>query len=173
MPERGDVIRSHDGCVVHAAAKNNLDDITQIHIAGFTEEPDVHYRYPLRHQYPEDHWKWTRKEYESYLEQPQKFVLHVVEAPSEADGRVFMKPFGLAVWDIAVTSKANATGTLKSPHYLRLDLSLTNALSQMSALRKEEMQTKSTAKHSEKRLGNAGIGTFQSMVRIRYICLSL
>lgn len=131
MPERGDVLRSHDGfaLTLRAATKDDLDDITGIHIAGFAEEPDVPYLYPFRHQYPEDHWKWTREKYESYLEQPQKFSLSVVDAPSEADGRVVLKPFGLAAWDLAVTIEANVAGMLKCPHYLSPVLSLTYALS--------------------------------------------
>jgi len=105
---------------IRPATKNDLDDITRIHIEGFTEEPQVHYCYPLRHQYPEDHWKWTRKEYEDFLEQPHKFVVHVLEAPSESDGSVLLKPVGHAVWNIAVLTKAIGTSILNSLQYLSL-----------------------------------------------------
>ncbi|KAJ5611891.1 Acyl-CoA N-acyltransferases (Nat) [Penicillium herquei] len=84
------------------ATKSDLDEITRIHIEGFTEEPQVHYCYPLRHQFPEDHWKWTRKEYENYLLQPEKFVVYVLEAPCESKGGVVYKPIGHAVWNMAV-----------------------------------------------------------------------
>ena len=102
---------------LRGATKDDLDDITRIHIEGFTEEPQVHYCYPLRHQYPEDHWKWTRKEYENYLEQPQKYVVHVLEALSEADGSIVVKPVGHAVWNVAVLTEAIGMGTLKSLQY--------------------------------------------------------
>lgn len=94
--------------------KHDLDDVTRIIVAGSTEEPEVHYRYPLRDQYPEDYWNWTKKEYEGYLEQPDKFVLHILSVPVASDGKVTMVPVGLAVWDIAVMTKANGTGPCDS-----------------------------------------------------------
>ncbi|KAF8852528.1 hypothetical protein BDZ45DRAFT_678317 [Acephala macrosclerotiorum] len=90
---------------LRTATKEDLDNITRIHIEGFTEEPQVHYCYPLRHRYPEDHWKWIRKEYENYLEQPQKYAVHVLETPSEVDGSI-VKPVGHAVWNVAVLTAA-------------------------------------------------------------------
>lgn len=100
------------GFTLRAATKDDLDDVTRIHIEGFTEEPQVHYCYPFRHQYPEDYWKWTRKEYENYLEQPQKYVVHVLEASSEVDGGIVAKPVGHAVWNVAVLTEAKEIGTL-------------------------------------------------------------
>jgi hypothetical protein len=96
------------------AKEEDLDDITRIHIEGFTEEPQVHYCYPFRFKYPEEHWKWTRKEYEGYLAQPSKFAVYVLEAPVESDDCVVLKPVGHAVWNLAVLTKAIATGTFKS-----------------------------------------------------------
>jgi hypothetical protein len=113
----GDPGLSKHGFTLRTATKDDLDAITWIHIEGFTEEPRVHYCYPFRHQYPEDHWKWTRKEYENYLEQPQKYVVYVLEAPSEADGNIVYKPVGHAVWNIAVLTSALGMGTFKSLQY--------------------------------------------------------
>ena len=98
---------------VRAAKKNDLDDMTQIHVDAFAEEALEQYMYPLRKQYPEDYWKWTRKEYESFLEQPQKFVVHILETPYAApDGSIDVKPVGFAVWDIAVLLDSVVAGTL-------------------------------------------------------------
>ncbi|KAI4598073.1 hypothetical protein KJ359_003882 [Pestalotiopsis sp. 9143b] len=77
---------------LRVATKKDLDDITRIHIEGFTEEPQVHYCFPLREKFPEEHWKWTRKEYENYLEQPDKYVVYVLESPVESDGTVVREP---------------------------------------------------------------------------------
>lgn len=93
-----------------------LNEIARIHVEGFTEEPQVHYCYQLRHQFPDDHWKWTRRENEDFLEQPEKFEVHVLEAPSEIDGDVVHKPVGHAVWNIAVLTKAMEEGITHPPN---------------------------------------------------------
>ena len=99
--------------ILRPATVNDLDDLARIHIEGFTEEPQVIYCYPYRFQYPEDHWKWTRKEYQNYLEQPTKYLVHVVVVPIESDGSVIWKPVGLAVWNIAVLTKPTRPGIFK------------------------------------------------------------
>lgn len=50
------------------ATRADLEAITQIHIEGFVEDPQLEYRYPYRNEYPEDYQKWTRRMYESYLD---------------------------------------------------------------------------------------------------------
>ena len=103
---------------LRTATKNDLDDMTQIHIDAFAEEALEHYMYPLRKEYPEDYRNWTRKEYESFLEQPKKFVVHILGAPCEAsDGSANVKPVGFAVWDIAVLLDSSVAGTLESLEY--------------------------------------------------------
>ena len=113
---------SKSGFSLRIATNDDLDDIARIHIEGFTEEPQVHYCYPYRHQYPEDHWRWTRKEYENYLKQPQKYVVYVLEAPGEDDGSAVVKPVGHAVWNLAVLTEAIGMGTFKFLHYPSLVL---------------------------------------------------
>lgn len=120
MSQQGESIGTHEEFSLRMATVNDLDDITRIHIAGFTEEPEVHYRYPLRQQYSEDHWQWTRKEYECYLKQPQKFVVHVLDVSSESGGSTVMKPVGLAIWIIDVKLKADVTGMLNLFQRFRL-----------------------------------------------------
>jgi GNAT superfamily N-acetyltransferase len=97
------------GFTLRVATKNDLDAITRIHIKGFTEEPYIHYCFPLRDEYPKDYWKWTRKEYQNYLEQPQKFLVHVLDAPCESDGEATIETIGLAIWNLAVLKEAKGT----------------------------------------------------------------
>lgn len=93
------------------ATESDLDEITQVHLEGFTEEPQVHYCYPFRHKYPEDHWKWTRREYERYLEQPQKYLMHVLQAPVERNGGgVTLKVVGHSLWNVSVLTQALGPG---------------------------------------------------------------
>jgi hypothetical protein len=44
-------------------------------------------------------------------------VVHVLEALSEADGSIVVKPVGHAVWNVAVLTEAIGMGTLKSLQY--------------------------------------------------------
>ena len=120
MPGEGESNLLLNHFTLRTATKDDLDDITRIHVDGFTEEPATHYCCPFRDQYPEDYWKWTRKEYVDYLEQPEKYLVHVIEAPSASDGKVAAKPAGLAVWNLAVLIKANDPGALKSLRHLSL-----------------------------------------------------
>ncbi|KAK4207236.1 acyl-CoA N-acyltransferase [Rhypophila decipiens] len=98
------------GFTLRDATEKDLDDITRVHVEGFTEEPQVLYCYPWRHKYPEDHWNWTKREYAEYLQQPSKYVVHVIKAsvPDQASGLGVTKPFGIAVWNIAVLTKSMA-----------------------------------------------------------------
>ena len=114
MPEEAGSSERPKTFVVRTATMGDVDDMTRIHRDGFTEEPQVLYCYPLRDQYPEDYWHWTRKEYTSYLEQPQKFVVQVIEAVSTRDGKVVAETAGLAVWNIAVLAKAEGPGNPNS-----------------------------------------------------------
>ena len=85
------------------ASKADLDSITNIHIDGFVEEPMDNYCYPRRFRYREGHFRWVRKEYEFYLDNSQKYLVHVAEAPAAAVGPP--TPMALAVWNIAVLAQ--------------------------------------------------------------------
>ena len=114
MPQGDGESRLCNGLHRRAATKDDLDEITQIVNASFRHEPEVNYRFPYRDKYPEDYAKWTWKEYEGYLNQPSKFVLHVVETLTQIDGEEpRLHPIALSVWDVAVHTKANNTCSSK------------------------------------------------------------
>ncbi len=96
--------------ILRRATKADLDDITRVAQAGFPDDPEFNYRFPYRHKFPEDNWKWTRREYAEYLEQPQKFAVLVVTAPVVEDGRTRDRPIALAVWDMAVLKESTSGG---------------------------------------------------------------
>lgn len=85
------------------ATKADLDAITEVLKAGFPDDPGCDYKFPKRDQYPDDFWKWTRREYESYLDQPEKFATFVVTA---TENGLLDEPIAIGVWDIAVETKA-------------------------------------------------------------------
>jgi len=96
---------------LRSATKADLDPITRVVQAGFPDDPGCNYKFPYRHEYPEDFWKWTRLEYEEYLDQPEKFAVNVVTAPVTAfGGVVFQEPIAIGVWDVAVETKSTGGG---------------------------------------------------------------
>ncbi|RYP57028.1 hypothetical protein DL769_009744 [Monosporascus sp. CRB-8-3] len=108
------------GYSLRKANKADLDDITRIHIKGFVEEPMDNYCYPFRSKHREDHFKWMRKEYEYYLDNSQKYLVHVAEAAEQTEGGVSSKPIALAVWNIDVLAEAPALGKSTSLPYFSL-----------------------------------------------------
>jgi len=109
------------GFAIRVATEADLADITRVHIEGFTEEPQVHQCYPKRHQYPEDHWEWMKGEYFDYLEQPEKYLVHVLVSLSSGTGAganpepARDRPVGVAVWNLAVLSEAIGSMALSLP----------------------------------------------------------
>ncbi|KAM7186442.1 hypothetical protein V8F33_011835 [Rhypophila sp. PSN 637] len=107
---------------LRGATEKDLDDITRVHVEGFTEEPQVIYCYSYRHEYPDDYWSWTKREYAEYLQQPSKYVVHVIEAsvPDEVAGLVVAKPVGVALWNIAVLTQPR--GVTQSLYFITVQI---------------------------------------------------
>ncbi|KAJ8130639.1 hypothetical protein O1611_g2984 [Lasiodiplodia mahajangana] len=101
-----------DGYNLREANRDDLDRIAYIHLQGFSEEPMDNYCYPDRFKYKESHLKWLRKEYEYYLDNSNKYLVHVAE-PAGHTERVPHQPMALAVWNINVLADVPALG--KSP----------------------------------------------------------
>lgn len=98
------------------ATKADLDAITEVARAGFPDDPGCNYKFPYRDEYPKDFWKWTRLEYEEYLNQPGKFAVLVVTTPvARADG-ISNDTIAIGVWDIAVETKSTGGG-ISLPYY--------------------------------------------------------
>ncbi|KAL5598149.1 hypothetical protein FOBRF1_011942 [Fusarium oxysporum] len=75
------------------ATIDDLDGITKLAIEAFPDDPERDYRFPYRHEYPEDQWKWTRVEYEGFLKQPESYEVLVIEAGQ--------KLVALGIWDVS------------------------------------------------------------------------
>lgn len=95
---------------IRAATKTDLDDITRIAQAAFPDDPEFNYRFPYRNKYPEDNWKWTRLEYEEYLDQPEKYGTLIATAPVQSENQVSHRAIALAVWDLSVCTKSKGGG---------------------------------------------------------------
>tara|TARA_R110002060_G_scaffold15727_12_gene21975 strand:- start:2066 stop:2506 length:441 start_codon:yes stop_codon:yes gene_type:complete len=96
------------------ADKSDLEDITTVAQAGFPDDPEFDYRFPKRDKYPEDNRKWIKREYQAYLEQPEKFTVMIITTPVERDGQVASRAIALAVWDMAVLTEATGGGETSS-----------------------------------------------------------
>lgn len=97
--------------ILRTASKADLDDTASVAQAAFPVDAEWNYRFPYRKEYPEDNCKWTRNEYEDYLDQPDKYAVLVVTATVKTDSKVKSKPIAIAVWDISVLTKS--TGGVK------------------------------------------------------------
>lgn len=97
------------------ATKADLDSITWIVEGGFPDDPGCSYKFPYRAEHLGDFRKWTRVQYEEYLNQPEKYATLVTTAPVSVDGgkRVIHKPVSLAVWDMAVETDSTGGGPLQ------------------------------------------------------------
>ncbi|KAF4470351.1 gnat family [Fusarium albosuccineum] len=97
----------HEPLSIRWATKADLDAITWVVQYGFPDDPGCTYKFPRRDEFPEDFWKWTRLEYDEYLDQPEKFATLVVTAPVPSDtGAVVDRPISIGVWDVAPETKA-------------------------------------------------------------------
>jgi GNAT superfamily N-acetyltransferase len=107
------------------ATKADLDAIVRIVWASFPDDPGCNYKFPYRDQYPDDFTSWTRREYEAYLDQPDKFATWVVTAaiPSShslhgatgtntasapAERGAAEQPIAIGVWDVNVLAKSES-----------------------------------------------------------------
>lgn len=99
---------------LRTATKADLDAIFWIVQASFPDDPGCDYKFPYRDKYPDDFKKWTRLEYEEYLNQPEKFAVLVVTVPHAADkgagGGVTDKPVAIGVWDMSVETEPMGGG---------------------------------------------------------------
>ncbi len=93
---------------IRPATKDDLDAVTWVAKAGFPDDPGCNYRFLYRHQYPDDFWKWTRLEYEEFLNQSEKFAVLAATVAAYDGVRSVDKPVAVGQWDVAV--KINSTG---------------------------------------------------------------
>src|ERR1700733_3538890 len=97
----GPITPDHHSCepgplLMRPATKADLDAITRVAQAGFPDDPGCNYKYPYRYEHPHDFWKWTRLQYEEYIDQPEKYAVLVVTTLFADDGTSSTNPSRLA-----------------------------------------------------------------------------
>ncbi|KAK3316730.1 hypothetical protein B0H66DRAFT_605005 [Apodospora peruviana] len=84
------------------ATEANLDAITRVVCVGVADDRGYDYIFPHHHEFPDNHWKWTRGLYKEYLDLPEKFALLVVAAT----GNGFVnEPVAVGAWDLALETE--------------------------------------------------------------------
>ena len=84
---------------------SDLDGVTQVIMDAMPLDPQWHYRFPYRKQFPEDHEKFTRMLLEYFLDpELDDWTVMVVEDTDLGDGEPRIVAFG--VFDVSYKNKA-------------------------------------------------------------------
>ncbi|PVH85482.1 hypothetical protein DL98DRAFT_511531, partial [Cadophora sp. DSE1049] len=92
-----------DSLEIRLATLDDLPEITDIVIKAFETDPEWNYRYPRRHDFPEDHFNCTKEPFRQTLEsgggkEDAAHVMFVVTAKAR-DSAKRGKPIAVAVWE--------------------------------------------------------------------------
>ncbi|KAM0563147.1 hypothetical protein ACHAPJ_000861 [Fusarium lateritium] len=137
---------SNEPLTLRQATKDDLDDITWIITNAYPDDPGCDYRFPYRNEYPSDFWKWTRVEYEEYLNQSEKFVNMVVTAPVLDHDEVIHQPISIGVWDLAVRTDFAGGGALcQLDHHVKLTRKLDHGINERRDANPEHMREFTTS----------------------------
>ncbi|KAK0721966.1 hypothetical protein B0T26DRAFT_739299 [Lasiosphaeria miniovina] len=83
---------------------SDVDAITNVIIKAMPLDPQWDYRFPLRYEYPDDHYKYTRMLFELFLDPTHNdWCVMVVEDALEPDCETMIVAFG--VWDVSYANK--------------------------------------------------------------------
>ncbi|KAL2869464.1 uncharacterized protein BJX67DRAFT_379018 [Aspergillus lucknowensis] len=81
------------------ATPDDLEAMTEVMVSAFPMDPQWDYRFPLRQEYPKDHWQCTRVMLSGFLRRDH-FVVNVIVAPESEDGGGSRNAVSLAVWEL-------------------------------------------------------------------------
>ncbi|KAL2258261.1 hypothetical protein VTK26DRAFT_8513 [Humicola hyalothermophila] len=86
------------------ALPDDIEAVTRVIIETMPLDPQWDYRFPYRHDYPEDHYKYTKMLFEYFLDPAyDDWVVMVVEDSFEPGGPPEVVAFG--VWDVSYANK--------------------------------------------------------------------
>ncbi|KAF1986480.1 acyl-CoA N-acyltransferase [Aulographum hederae CBS 113979] len=90
----------HPTVTVRKASVEDLDAILDIGLAALPHDPQWHYRFPYRHEFPEDTRDFTRARYKEFLEDGEKQWCVMVAESADAQHPRGAKPVAFAIWEI-------------------------------------------------------------------------
>lgn len=107
---------------IRSATESDLNSITWISVAALPADPVCPYRFPYRHEYPEDHIKYTRIRYREYMAAGDSAIM-VFECPSLEDPTV-NKAVAFSIWQLPETRAEKFAGNEATEKKRRSSLSL-------------------------------------------------
>lgn len=101
----------------------DLDSITEIALAAFLLDSQWHYRFPHRHEFPEDTKNYTKIGYKAFFDAPKETSYVIVATVPSLEDPTVTKPVAMAVWEM-VNLKKSETGTARSSQKCQYNCSL-------------------------------------------------
>jgi hypothetical protein len=88
---------------IRQASPQDVDAVTALFIKCLDDEESWDYRFPYRHEYPEDHWKFAKSYVEFMLnEENEDFEVWIVEVEEPESS---WKAVALSMWDVSYVNK--------------------------------------------------------------------
>lgn len=147
------------------ARRSDLDQMTAIGISAFDNDPQWIFRYPHRKAFATDHYEYTRRRYEEWLEASLGpcCTIMVVEGPSKENPSV-NKVLGFCIWKMPTRMSEHNDKSLSSVlFYTSENLSSNEAYTALFSEAASQRQT--TGRQREE------YGRFPRWYRTRAACM--
>lgn len=82
------------------ATITDLDAITEIALAAFPLDPQWHYRFPRRHEFPEDTENYTKIGYKTFFDAPKETSYVILATIPSLEDPTVTKPVAMAIWEM-------------------------------------------------------------------------
>jgi len=151
---------------VRQASVDDLDALLEIGLAAMPQDPQWDYRFPYRHQFPNDTRLHTRERYREFLENRSgNWFVSLAEHYSNSP---YAKPVpvAFAIWNVSNVTNPQAPSHSKAQANV-LDISNKNILNQRRDANKAHMMAwKATMKASKANLFDAPYGASHFQLQI-------
>lgn len=87
------------------ATITDLDSITEIALAACSLDPQWHYRFPHRHEFPEDTENYTKIGYRAFFDAPKETSYVILATLPSLEDPTVTKPVAIAVWETNLKSE--------------------------------------------------------------------
>ncbi len=84
---------------IRSASLVDLDSMVEIGLAAMPLDPQWHYRFPYRHEYPEETRKFTRLRYKTFLENENSQWQVMLAEALDVERLNRSKPVAFAIWE--------------------------------------------------------------------------
>lgn len=85
---------------LRVATVADLDAITEVALAAFPFDPQWNYRFPHRHEFPEDTQSYTKIGYRAFFDTPKGATYVIVATAPSLEDPAIKKLVAMAVWEV-------------------------------------------------------------------------